>query len=146
MSAIQETKTIPDSRADLFAAWAKLLRPGGKLVTTARIDPDVSEASAGFSATKAEAFADTLVSAAQPWLNELGIDANQLHAAAIRYCDDIASYPIGSVDDLRELLESNGFVIESLELVEHQGRMSGKSSGAGTHRTAKYADFVASLC
>lgn len=133
----------PDTRPDLFAAWRQLLRPGGRLVTTARIDPDATNITAEFSAARAEAFAAELANEYEPWIEDMGIDPDELHQVAIRHCAVIKSFAIPSVDELRGLLENGGFEIESLDLVAHQGALKEAQAGAGTNRTAEYADFVA---
>jgi len=137
-------KFTPASRPQLFRALCGLLRPGGRLVTTVRIDPDEEAAAAvSFSDAQAAAFAAALVSRTAPYAAGLGIDLEQLHALALSHCAGMRSYPVASESVLRQLLVDGGFEIESLALIARHGRLDRRLAGSGTHRAAVYADFVA---
>ncbi|MCG8587889.1 MAG: class I SAM-dependent methyltransferase [Proteobacteria bacterium] len=134
-------KFAPAAHRELFARWRALLRTGGRLVTTTRIDPE--ERNPGFSPERAEAFADTVCQALAPEVERLGIDPAAVRPIARAHCRGIRSHAVRSEQDLRAGLEAAGFAIERLDLVVHRGHVKAGSSGAGTHRTATYADFVA---
>jgi hypothetical protein len=136
-------KFPPGEHKRLFSSWRQALRAGGRLVTTARIDPEGTLDNAGFDAEQAEAFSRTLRTAVEPWSGLLGLDAGSLHDLALEHCAGIRSYAVHSEDGLVSALESAGFEVERLDRVVRQGRVGAASSGAGTHRTASYADFVA---
>lgn len=134
-------KFRPEQRRELFACWRALLRVGGRLVTTTRIDPD--EQAPGFDPERAEALADTLCAALRPEAARLGIDPEAARPVAIAHGMEVQSHAVPSVEALRADLAAEGFAIERLDSVVHRGRVTGRGAGAGIHRTARYADFVA---
>lgn len=132
----------PAQRAELVAAWRALLRPGGRLVSTARIDPAPGPPRA--SAEQAEAFAARVREAAglaAPGASDADLD--ELAALARRYAERLASWPVASESALASLLEAGGFALERLQVADVGGRLPGASAGAGTARSARYAEFVA---
>jgi SAM-dependent methyltransferase len=132
----------PEQRAELVAAWRALLRPGGRLVSTARIDPAPGPPRA--SAEQADAFAARArdaAAAAAP--GAAAADVDELAALARRYAERLASWPIASQEELAGLLEAGGFALERLQVTEVGGSLPGASAGSGTARSARYAEFVA---
>jgi hypothetical protein len=136
-------KFAPSDHKLLFTSWRAALRSGGRLVTTTRIDQESTPENAGFSAEQAEAFSHSLRSAVEPWSELLGIDPAAIHDLALEHCAGMRSYAVHSEDELVSALESAGFEIERLDRIVQPGRLGAASSGAGTHRRASYADFVA---
>jgi SAM-dependent methyltransferase len=134
----------PQNRDALVAAWRALLRPGGKLVSTARIDPAPGPPRAG--AGQADAFAARAREAAVA-LATTGVegapDPDAAATLARRYAERLASWPVTSERALADLLEAGGFAVEHLEVTEVGGRLAGASAGSGTARSARYAEFVA---
>lgn len=132
----------PEERAAVVARWRSFLRPGGAVVSTVRIDPELSAATTAFAPGRDEAFADLVVGEArrQGWD---GASAEDLATEARRYAAGIASHPVASRQELVELFERRGFEMAQLEIVRLPGRIGAASSGAGTSRAATYAEFVA---
>lgn len=135
-------KFSPVERAAVVAGWSSFLRPGGAVVSTVRIDPEISAATTAFAPGRDEVFADLVVGEArkQGWR---GVSAEDLATEARRYAAGIASHPVASRQELVELLEAAGFEMAQLEIVHLPGRIGVASSGAGTSRAATYAEFVA---
>jgi hypothetical protein len=134
----------PPHRPALVSAWRALLRPGGRLVSTARIDPAPGPPRAG--AEQAGAFAARAREAALSLAasgREGAPDPDAVEALARRYAERLASWPVESERALTRLLEAGGFVLERLEVREVGGRLAGASAGSGTARSARYAEFVA---
>jgi SAM-dependent methyltransferase len=134
----------PQHRDALVAAWRALLRPGGRLVSTARIDPAPGPPRAG--AEQADAFAARAREAAVALATtrrEGSPDPDAVAALARRYAERLASWPVASERALAELLEAGGFAMERLEVTEVGGRVAAAAAGSGTARSARYAEFVA---
>ena len=68
-------------------------------------------------------------------------DRGSFHAAAAA-CGVSQPGLSAQIRELERLLEGAGLQVETLDAVTHEGRMGGHS-GAGTHQTAVYAEFVA---
>jgi SAM-dependent methyltransferase len=130
----------PPQRPALVAAWRALLRPGGRLVSTVRIDPAPRPPRA--TPEQAAAFAERARAAAAGAAPALRFDPGELATLALRYAEGLASWPVASREELAGLLEAGGFALERLDVVEVGGRLPGASGGAGTDRSARYAEFV----
>lgn len=132
----------PAQRAELVAAWRALLRPGGRVVSTVRLDPAPGPPRA--SAEQAEAFAarvrDAAAAAAPGAADD---DVEELVTLARRYAERLASWPVASEGALASLLQAGGFALERLQVADVGGRLPGASASAGTARSARYAEFVA---
>jgi SAM-dependent methyltransferase len=129
-------------RPRLVERWARLLRPGGKLVTVTRTDPDGSPSPAG--PTQAHAFGEQARREAGRWRDLLEVSPDELGAAARRYAaSTIMHAPPRSADELVDLLTLGGFVVESLEVREVAGPTGGRDAAPATARTALYAELVA---
>jgi SAM-dependent methyltransferase len=130
----------PAERARAVASLAARLRPGGRLVSTNRIDP--ASPSHRYDPDSAARFR-ARVEAGAAALDALGIDAARVAALARRYTEEIASWPFASAQDLATTLEAGGFAVARLDVVEIAGVAAGQAAGAGTARAAAYAEFVA---
>jgi SAM-dependent methyltransferase len=136
---------LPHGRqAELLTRWRGLLRPGGRAVTVARVDPDWREADAGFSPAQAEAFADLVASRAEhPDLRGLGLDAEALRCRATAYAARMASHPFRSREALETAFAQAGFRFERLDCREAPARAGAHESGPGIHRPGTFAHLVA---
>lgn len=135
---------LPHARqAELVARWQAVLRPGGRLVTVARIDPDWSPDCPGFSPGQVEAFAELVAGRARERQDVLGVDPAALAEAARDYAVRMRSFPFARSEDLVALLEDGGFALERLDLVRLSGNAAAGQSGPGTHRPGTFAHFVA---
>lgn len=135
-------KFSAEERAAVVSRWSSFLRPGGAVVSTVRIDPELSAATTAFAPGRDEAFAELVVGEArrQGWD---GASAEDLATEARAYAAGIASHPVASRQELVELFDTAGFEMAQLEIVHLPGRIGTASSGAGTSRAATYAEFVA---
>jgi len=132
----------PEARPALFARWASLLRPGGRVVSTVRIAEDDGAAATGHTAAQAGAFEARVLARAEPLLPSLGVSRDVLAAELAVHAREVRSVPVPSEAALRSLLEHAGFGLSHLELRE-RGNASAAQGGAGVERRACYADFVA---
>lgn len=133
----------PSLRRQGIEACRAWLRPGGRLVTTARIDPAASEAGTRFGPAAAPAFAARIRDAAVAHAAALDVSPDAIFEQALRYADRMLSWPYASAHELVADLEASGFALEHLDVVSVRGRLAPGVSGGGTHQPATYAEFVA---
>ena len=100
----------PADRPRLLTNWRQALRPGGRVITVNRLRPGSPDVPAAFSAEQVEAFVDAVRSNA----GKLDIDAQELARAAQKYAQRQISWPVRSLDELRQLFEDASFRIEAL--------------------------------
>ena len=141
-SFLSQFSNLP--RQALIAKWRHLLRPGGKVVTTTRIDPAWTPQAAVFSPDQIASFGDRVYRESCQWREKLGIDPDEVAAAAKRYAERTRTNCIGSLEELRELFETGGFKFDHLMLSHLEGKAPSSQSGPGLNRQAVYAEIVAS--
>jgi nucleoside 2-deoxyribosyltransferase/SAM-dependent methyltransferase len=86
----------PADKAAVMEEWLRVVRPGGRIVTTARIRTGVDDIEEG----DREAFVTRAAQRAQ----ERDLDANQIRDAAHAYANYITSYPFASAAAVRDFL------------------------------------------
>jgi len=128
------------ARSRLFARWAALLRPGGKLVLTNRLRPGAPAAPLGFTAGQAQVFCAAVRREAERRQGALGLDPATLEGWAREYTMRFKSYPVRSVDEVMELLRSTGFVPDRLDTTLFPG-LPGSDAVAGPSSSDR-ADYV----
>jgi SAM-dependent methyltransferase len=133
----------PAARAGLMAKWRQVLRPGGRMISVTRINPDWTPADALPSEADVARFRDTALAEARKWQNLLGISADGLADAAAAYLRGVQNYPLRSEAELRALFTDNGFTFERFDLTRVEGKAGALRSGGGASRSATYAEFVA---
>ena len=132
----------PAERAGVIAAWRRILRPGGRVVTVARVDPDWAPERVKFSREQVEALVATVVERARALQEPLDINAEELSRRAQAYAGRIESYPFESANGVAALFESGGFRIESLRLRTLEAGAGGVS-GPTVRKAGPYAEIVA---
>ena len=132
----------PEKRPALFAAWARLLRPGGKLMFTNRLRPGTTGI-VRFSPDEVEAFCSTIAGEASRLPEPLNQDLEGIAAAARRYAESYTSHPLETQDEIVQLLEQAGFRIDSLEVATRGGRQGGGISGPTTNQPGEHARVIA---
>lgn len=133
----------PVRRTELMAKWRSILRPGGRVVTTARINPSWSPERARFTPDQVRAFRDRVFREASTWRERLGIDPEEMARSAQVYAERSATHSLTSADEVVTLFEGGGFELERLDLVARRGNIGAQRSGPGTHQDATYAEIVA---
>jgi SAM-dependent methyltransferase len=99
----------PDGRARLYAAWARLLRPGGILVCSNRLRLAAEPGLVGFTPTQADAFVAAARAEAERWVSVFGFDLEEVTAWARAYAERFRSHPVRSADELATDLQAAGF-------------------------------------
>ena len=130
----------PASRPQLFARWASLLRPGGKILFTNRLRPGSGHAQLGFTLDQARAFCATVRREAERGRVILGLDPEVVEGWAWLYTERYRSYPVRTVDEVLDMLSTAGFVPDRVDTASASGR-PGREAVAGPS-VAERADYV----
>ena len=130
----------PAVRPRLFARWASLLRPGGKLLLTNRLRPGAPAAPLGFTADQAQVFCAAVRREAERRQEALGLDPATMEGWAREYTKRFKSFPLGSADEVLELLRSTGFVPDRIDTALFPG-LPGSEAVAGPSSSDR-ADYV----
>ncbi len=131
----------PD-RAALVAAWHRLLRPGGVVVTTSRLSPAGSADPVTFTPAQVDRFEAAVRAEAERRQEVLDDDPADLAAAARVYAERLVVHATFSAAEVHRLLEDGGFVVERLQ--EHDlGGALDPSSGPATNQPAVHLHVVA---
>jgi len=132
----------PATRRIALEAIRARLRPGGVLISTARIDAAADAAGGRLAPDAARALAERIVEAASAHRADSDIDAAWLRAAAHDYAERIEGWPLRSADELATLARESGFAVAQLSIAEVAGRLPAAGAGVGVDRSARYAEFV----
>jgi 2-polyprenyl-3-methyl-5-hydroxy-6-metoxy-1,4-benzoquinol methylase len=127
-----------EGRRQLVANWARLLRPGGAVITVSRLTKESMPAEVDDEL--AHRFGDFVLQRT----GQLGLDRDLavLRARAERFAKAQVSHPVGSEADLSELFERQGFEVDRLDVRQLAGMMpAGEPVGAA--RTGEYGEIVA---
>lgn len=127
----------PDQRRRAADRWHGWLRPGGRVVTVARV------AEGGAAPARPEAFAEAVRERAAEVLAPLGVDPDELAVAAAAYARTTIVRPFGSLREVEDLFTAAGFTPDHLELVTVGGSLGASVAHPGTARPATYAEVVA---
>ena len=133
----------PSERARLFAAWRRLLRPGGLLLTINRLRPGAGVGWLGYSREQAEKLSENVRRRAAEVGAIVGAAPDELAAAALRYASRMGAWPVRSQEEIRALSEAAGFRVEHLSaepvVLPAGGELTGPTVPAG----ADYAHLAA---
>ncbi len=130
----------PAGRRLLFARWALLLRPGGKLLITNRLRPGEGHAQFGFTPEQARTFCEVVRRGAEAGREKLGLDPDLVDSWARLYTERYRSYPVRTVDEILDLLHTAGFSPDRVNTAMAAGR-SGRDAVAGPS-AAERAEYV----
>jgi len=130
----------PAQRTRLFARWASLLRPGGKLLFTNRLRPGAGRAQIGFTPDQAQVFCAAVRHEAERRKAMLGLDPATVEGWARVYAQRYRSYPVRTVEEVLDLLRIAGFAPDRVDTARVAGRAA-EHAVAGPS-VAERADYV----
>lgn len=118
------TRFPPEMRSQIVRKWALLLRPGGKVVTTVRIETGLGAEYAVATPDQADAFRKRAMQEAQRWQDFLPLSPEVIANRAQRYAERMISFSIKSIDEIRQLFEDQSFQIDDLRTTVVPGEMA----------------------
>jgi SAM-dependent methyltransferase len=102
----------PESRARLVARWHALLRPGGVVVTTQRVQPDQTADRNVIDKDEARELSCRTVEAAHAYPQRLDVAADELGAAVYDFAIARETYAIRTTNQITDLFEAAGFHLD----------------------------------
>lgn len=102
------TRFDESSKTNAIETWYGMLKPGGTVITTIRIEEEVEE-SIGSKSDEIKDFGERALKNAESMSEELYVSPEVIRQLSIRYAENIISYPVSSVDDARNLFQPHGF-------------------------------------
>lgn len=117
------TRFSAEERAKVIEKWARLLKPGGRVITTIRIhgpnvpDPIIPRAE------QVDKFRIRALQAAKRWQDFLPLTPEQLAVRAQRYAERMVSHPVASANEIRDEFVRNGFSFTHWDLVQVKGEL-----------------------
>ena len=108
----------PVSRKRVVARWHGLLRQGGMVVTTQRVQPDATAERNIHTEESARALSDRTLDAVRALPRPLAVDAGELAKAAYEYALKQQTFVIRSNHEVVDLFDAAGF---DLELADEGG-------------------------
>jgi SAM-dependent methyltransferase len=138
-------RIAPDRRDAAVAAWYRLLRPGGRLVTVLnRIRPGAPPTPVRSTEPQTQLLVERALAAADRIGPSLGLDRESLISLVRRFAAGNATYPLTSVEEVRRLFEANGFVLERFDVdAPVAGGLDWRASGPAAVMAFPYGKVVA---
>jgi SAM-dependent methyltransferase len=133
----------PGARPALFAAWSRLLRPGGTIILTNRFRRGARPGLVGFSPSQVDDFVAVTRHEAERWQRQLDLDPPQVAVWARTYAERFQSHPILSVEEVERGLRAAGFTVGHLEVITVPGRPGGPVSGPSIAAAAEQLRVIA---
>ncbi len=132
-----------DGRARALAGWRASLAPGGRLITTLRIEPEADGTAESVDEEARAAFAAMARSAAEVRAPLLELTPAELEARAHTFAGSVKVSPVASVPELEALLREAGLEIEDLQLRHSAGLGKRAVAGPSARRPATRAVVIA---
>lgn len=117
------TRFSVEERKAVVRAWRRLLREGGRAVTTVRIERGLSEDVARATPAQADTFRRRALQEAVAWQGFLSHSPELVANQAQRYAERMVSYSLRSDDEVRSLFTDAGFALENYQVAEVPGEM-----------------------
>ncbi len=119
------TRFTPEECRAVLDSWATLLRSGGHVVTTIRIEPGLSRGRVHTTPEQADAFRRRALQEARRWQGFIRCAPEQVANLAQRYAERMVSYPLESESAVRAQFEHAGFEVTRLDRAQVPGEMAG---------------------
>jgi SAM-dependent methyltransferase len=132
----------PEQKRRAAAAWARLLAPAGRVITTARIAPDSPDGPVRLAPDRVKAFAEDVREQARRRAGLLDVDPEVLAEEARSYGAGVTVYPFRSTEELVAVFNEASLEVERLDVADVGGRVPRERAGPGGHAPARYARVV----
>lgn len=134
----------PERRPSLIAAWRRLLRPGGKVVTVNRVRSAARDERVRFTGKQSDDLITRALAAAEARPRGFDLDRDTLIAEVRRFIGGKASHPMRSPEELRRLFEDGGFALDRFEFAGPEtDPQGGLSTGPSVFSKSDYVKLVA---
>ena len=131
-------------RPHLVAAWRRLLRAGGKVVTAHPLRPSGADEPNRFTPRQEQAFRERIGEQAGRLAGLLGVQPAEVLSLGERYLRARYGYPVRSGEELAALFEGAGFEIERLTCKAPAADAPPGSGGPGLRNPeVQYAHVIA---
>lgn len=132
----------PEQRRQLFAVYARLLKPTSRLVFANRLRSGPQDFPIGFNPAEAQRFMNRAQQANAQLPPALQWSANNLQAAALAYTHSFRSYPVNSLETVAADLGAVGMVIKQHQLSKPQLPAFAKKAGLAGPSTAGDSTYL----
>jgi hypothetical protein len=109
-------------RTRVLKKWSKLLAPGGRIITTVRVDPSGRNGMVKATVEEASLFRDRCLEEATKWRGFIDVDPQDLAAMAYSYAERMGSFSVPVSADVRSEFEEI-FDILHFEVQDVPGEM-----------------------
>jgi hypothetical protein len=131
-------------RRALAARWRALLRPGGKVITATRLEPDWTPPMACYTTRQKRLLGERVQQLAQRWREFLHVDPRELAADARRVARETRTYSLRSRPEVETLFMRAGFSFDRFTLAHVAEYRSNRDPGTRRRRNRMFAQIVAS--
>ncbi len=134
-----------DRRPALAAAWRRVLRPGGMVITANPLRPLGADERNSFTAEQANAFRAVVQSKVETLSGLLQVEPRDVVRQAEIYARAQYGYPVRSGKEVIDLFESSGFKVDDLTCgpVASQGQTEAGGPGL-RNKDVQYVSVIAS--
>ncbi|PKO62256.1 MAG: hypothetical protein CVU24_04890 [Betaproteobacteria bacterium HGW-Betaproteobacteria-18] len=132
----------PEQRQQLFAVYARLLKPTGRLVFANRLRSGPQDVAIGFNPAEAQRFMDRARQANAQLPPALQWSVDKLQAAALAYTHSFRSYPVNSLETVAADLGSADMVVKHHQLSEPQLPAFAQKAGLAGPSTAGDSTYL----
>lgn len=133
----------PEVRQQVIGAWHDWLRPGGKAVIVNGIRRGFTGTMNRFTRGQSDAYVKQVKERALASQSDLDVDAATLVSWARTYSERFWNYPIYSEEDLKNLFEAAGFVVEYCRTARVGNQTETRHEGPGVRGAVEYTSIVA---
>jgi SAM-dependent methyltransferase len=134
-----------EQRPDLIAAWRRLLRPGGVVVTANPLRSSGADEPNRFTPAQSDAFRAVVRSQAERLRELTGADPEEIVQQAEQYLKARYGFPVRSGEEIRDLFEGAGFEVDRLDCGPAASGGPYEMGGPGLrNRNGQYVSVIAS--
>lgn len=118
------TRFPKQKRSKVIECWSRLLKPGGRVVTTVRIEDSSATGKVVAHPEQVDLFRSRALKTARRWQDFLPLSPQEIAIKAQRYAERMVSNPISSADELKDEFIRHGFSLSHLKVTEVKGEMA----------------------
>jgi hypothetical protein len=138
-------RILPEQRGAAVAAWHRLLRPGGKVVTVLnRMRPDAPSEPVRSTEVQTARLVERALAAADRIGPSLGLDRDAVESLVRRFAAVNVTHPVRSAEEIRIQFVSSGFAFDRFNVgATETDRLDWRKSGPSTFSDFPHGTIVA---